>query len=86
MPKQATSRFPAIAVDDEVIKLKVDITRELQQEIERYTAYFTEQTGKKPRSQEAVIAGLLGDCLDRDSAFQKWKKQRGDKAQPKAPS
>lgn len=81
MPRSPVVRFPAIAVDDELVKLRVDITRELNTEIEEYTAYFTEHTGKKPRSQEAVIAGILADYLRHDSSFQKWRKQRAGKPQ-----
>lgn len=80
MPRSPVVRFPSIAVDDELVKLRVDITRELNTEIENYAAYFTEHTGKKPRSQEAVIAGILADYLRQDAAFQKWRKQRTTKA------
>uniref|UniRef100_UPI0039F6C570 DUF2274 domain-containing protein n=1 Tax=Sulfuriferula sp. GW6 TaxID=3345112 RepID=UPI0039F6C570 len=80
MPRNPVARFPSIAVDDELVKLRVDVTRDLNTEIEDYTAYFTEHTGKKPRSQEAVVAGILADYLRHDAAFQKWRKQRATKA------
>ncbi len=72
--KPAAVRLPAIAVEDELVKLSVQITRELSDEINQYAAYFEAVAGKKPRSQEAVVAGLLADCLGRDAAFQKWRK------------
>ena len=76
MPRVPVARFPSIAVSDELLKLRVDVTRELNSEIEEYAAYFTEHTGKKPRSHEAVIAGILADFLRHDAAFQKWRKLR----------
>ena len=76
MPRVPVARFPSIAVSDELMKLRVDVTRELNAEIEEYAVYFTQHTGKKPRSQEAVIAGILADFLSHDAAFQKWRKSR----------
>lgn len=80
MPRVPVARFPSIAVSDELVKLRVDITQEMGAEIEEYAAYFTEHTGKKPRSQEAVIAGILADFLSRDATFQKWRKMRASKS------
>jgi|EndMetStandDraft_4_1072995.scaffolds.fasta_scaffold22842_3 hypothetical protein len=72
----ATPKLPSIAVEDENVKRSISIPRELDEELAAYTEYFQAHSGKKPRSLDDVIVGLLNAYLTGDVLFQKWKKDR----------
>ena len=72
----ANPKLPSIAVEDENIKRSISIPRELDEELAAYTEYFQAHSGKKPRSFDDVIVGLLNAYLTGDVLFQKWKKDR----------
>jgi hypothetical protein len=72
----ANPKLPSIAVEDENVKRNISIPRELDEELAAYTEYFQAHSGKKPRSLDDVIVGLLNAYLTGDVLFQKWKKDR----------
>lgn len=72
----ANPKLPSIAVEDENVKRNISIPRELDEELAAYTEYFHAHSGKKPRSLDDVIVGLLNAYLTGDVLFQKWKKDR----------
>ena len=76
MPRSPAPRLPAIPVEDELVKRKLDIPTELDVLLTEYRQYFESLTGKRVKSDEAVIVGILGDYLTCDLAFQNWRKAR----------
>jgi hypothetical protein len=74
MARPNNARVPAISVEDEIIKKRLDLPAALDAELSAYGAYFESVTGKKPKSDDAVIVGILSDYLAGDSGFQAWRK------------
>ncbi len=76
-------RLPNIAVEDETTKRSIAISKALDAELATYGEYFTAIAGKRPRSHDDVIIGILGAYLAQDVCFQKWKKERETRANGK---
>lgn len=72
-------KLPAIAVEDETIKKTFALSKELDAEIGHYAEYFQASSGKKPRSLDDVMTGIMSAFLKDDSGFQKWKKEAKSK-------
>lgn len=73
--KRANGRkFPAIAVEEEAIPVKVALRSELNVELELYAHYFLKETGRKPLTLGHVVVGLVETYLTDNQDFQKWKK------------
>lgn len=75
----STPKLPSIVVEDENVKRSINLPHELDDELAAYAEYFTAHSGKKPRSGDDVIVGLLNAYLANDVLFQKWKKDRSHK-------
>lgn len=76
----ASPKLPAIAVEDENVKRSISLPRELDDELAAYAEYFQAHSGKKPRSSDDVIVGLLNAYLANEVLFQKWKKERPNRS------
>jgi hypothetical protein len=76
MSKSSRIRLPRIAVEDKTEKVMVVMAEPLKLKLEWFEAFFTEQTGQKPSSFNALIVGLLDEYLDAHRGFQKWRKAR----------
>jgi len=68
-------RLPSIAVEEETIRMKLDVPEPLLLEIEGYARYFAAETGRKPRSMNDVILGILEDYMHGDAGFARWKRE-----------
>lgn len=73
-------RLPAIVVEDENVKRNLSIPRELDEDLAAYIEFFQAHSGKKPRSLDDVVVGLLNAYLTNDVLFQKFKKERPGRA------
>jgi hypothetical protein len=72
----AAPKLPSITVEDDNVKRNINIPRDLDDELAAYTEYFQAHSGKKPRSTDDVIVGLLNAYLAGDVLFQRWMKDR----------
>ena len=73
-------RLPAIAVVEETGKRTLTLTRELSAEIALFAQYYEASAGKKPRSIDDVIVGLIAAYLASDAGFKKWREDRNKPA------
>lgn len=86
MPRAPAPRLPSIAVEDDNVKRSVSIPKELDAELAAYAEFYFTQTGKRPRSADDVMTGLLGAFLAADAGFQKWKRDASGKATTGSPA
>jgi hypothetical protein len=62
-----------IAVEETSIRARVDLSQALHAELEGYARYWSNATGRKPRSLNDLIAAVLTEYLASDASFQKWQ-------------
>ena len=74
MAKSPNKRLPAIAVEEQTVRVRVDLPEPLHQDVEYYARYFASVAGRKPRSMTDVIVGVLGEYLATDAGFSGWKR------------
>ena len=72
MVRPAARKLPSIAVEEQCIRARVDLSQALHAELENYARYWSSATGRKPRSLNDLIAAVLMEYLASDSSFQKW--------------
>lgn len=80
MARPVTRKLPSIAVEEDSIRTRVDLTQALHGELECYARYWTNETGRKPRSLNDVIVAILTEYLASDTAFQTWRRDRAGTA------
>ena len=68
-------RLPSIAVEEETVRVKLDVPEPLLLELEAYARYFAAATGRKPRSMNDVILGVVGDYVRGDPEFVRWQRE-----------
>ena len=68
-------RLPSIAVEEETIRTRLDMPEPLLLEIEAYARYFAAATGRKPRSMNDVILGIVEDYVRGDPDFARWQRE-----------
>lgn len=73
--KNGSRRLPSIAVEEETIRTRLDVPEPLLLELEAYARYFAAATGRKPRSMNDVILGIVEDYVHGDSVFARWQRE-----------
>jgi hypothetical protein len=68
-------RLPKIAVEEETVRLRVDVPEHLHSDLEAYARYFAAESGRRPRAMSDVIVGVLLGYLESDAQFSRWKLQ-----------
>ena len=68
-------RLPSIAVEEETIRTRLDVPEPLLLELEAYARYFAAATGRKPRSMNDVILGIVEDYVRGDPDFARWQRE-----------
>jgi hypothetical protein len=77
MRKPAKPKLPPIAVDDRTEKLSITVPIGLKRDMEQFGAFFTDTTGHRPTSFNAVAVGIMVGYLNSHTSFQKWLKAQG---------
>ncbi len=85
MSKLQDAKLPPIAVDDPTEKLSLTVPLDLKQSIEEFARYFTDATGQRPTSFNAVAVGILTGYLQGHGGFQRWVRSAKDNS-PRAKS
>jgi len=68
-------RLPSIAVEEETVRVKLDVPEPLLLDLEAYARYFAAETGRKARSMNDVILGIVGDYVRGDPEFVRWQRE-----------
>ena len=83
MKRTNAKKLPQIAVEEEAVAVRLGLPAELNAELEQYGHYFAEASGRKPLTLGHVIVGLVQSYLDDSAAFQKWRNEHRNGAEPK---
>jgi hypothetical protein len=82
---QASKLLPAIPVKLAAIRKVLSITPPLEAKLRAYIAYYTEQQGLDPKhapTESDTITALIESYLARDSAFNRFLRDKAATARP----
>jgi hypothetical protein len=77
MPR-AKSKLPPIAVEDHSEKISLSLPQDLRHDIDRFGVYFSQESGQKPTSFNAVVVGVIAGYLESHGGSKKWRKTNGN--------